>query len=205
MKPSLKNRTDLPLAIYEPFYDVTRTIFIEVPDYAVETESTQRMALAAMAQAEGASTSGPVPMEESELAVIQDSPALLHLNRQRATVSMLQSRIEVLMLYLQDVNDGVLPPDHEIMREINSLVSQLPFSQGNTNQDLPKATSNLLYREFNDILLGSYLSSLTECSSQLVNLTNSAQTLRLYSLRSRSIPAEPSSKNRAGGPRRSRH
>lgn len=76
MKPSLKNRTDLPLAIYEPFYDVKRTIFIEVPDYAVETESTQRMALAAMAQAEGASIAGPVPMEESDSSATQDSPRM---------------------------------------------------------------------------------------------------------------------------------
>lgn len=76
MKPSLKNRTDLPLAIYEPFYDVNRTIFIEAPDYAVETESTQRMALAAMAQAEGASIAGPAPMEESDSAATQDSPRM---------------------------------------------------------------------------------------------------------------------------------
>lgn len=41
---------------------------------------------------------------------------------------------------------GALPSDHAILREINSLIAQLPSSQPKETQESTKATSNLLYR-----------------------------------------------------------
>ncbi|KAI0240098.1 hypothetical protein L0F63_000971, partial [Massospora cicadina] len=172
-RPSLKNRTGLPLAVYEPFYDVERTSFIEVPDYSVETEPTQRLALAALAQAEGATMANSAPLEVGDALpahVAQDSPVLLHLSRQHATARS--------------------PSDHTLLREINSLASQLPCLPGEAAQDQPSDTSNLLYREFNDILLGSYLSSLTRCSSHLLDLMASYDASQSTALRARAQQLE---------------
>jgi len=75
--PTLNNRTDLPLVIYEPFYDGNKNIFIEIPDYYVETDFIQRMALAAMVQAKGAheTCSSPTIPGETKCQDELDSPS----------------------------------------------------------------------------------------------------------------------------------
>lgn len=121
---------------------------------------------------------------------------MLHLERQRATVALLQSRIRASIAYLQDVVGGTLPADHAILREINSLVSQLPHLQGSDGApDLPSKASHLLYKEYTDILLWNYLSSLTKCSSQLMDLTATHEVAQRNAVRAKDhhhSPYQPS-------------
>jgi COP9 signalosome complex subunit 6 len=44
---------------------------------------------------------------------------------------MLRSRIGLLLRFVQDIEVGLIPHDHEILLEISSLCARLPSIQGN--------------------------------------------------------------------------
>lgn len=43
---------------------------------------------------------------------------------------MLSDRINLVLTYMQSVQSGALPKDHESLRQISSLLSNLPAGEG---------------------------------------------------------------------------
>jgi COP9 signalosome complex subunit 6 len=52
---------------------------------------------------------------------------IAHLTTQRNAIAMLNSRIQFLYQYLQDTKSGVIPVDHDIIRQISSLCRRSPI------------------------------------------------------------------------------
>ena len=78
-----------------------------------------------------------------------------HLSTQHTAMTMLTARVEVITKYLQAVSTGQLPPDHDILRRIKSLVSCLPAL------DTPSFHEQSV-RSFSDALLVAYLGCITK-------------------------------------------
>lgn len=51
---------------------------------------------------------------------------IAHLTTQRNAIAMLNSRIQFLQQYLQDTKSGIVPVDHDIIRQISSLCRRSP-------------------------------------------------------------------------------
>ncbi len=54
------------------------------------------------------------------------SPVSQHLLAQRSAITMLHSRVKILLEYIRAVEAGQLPKDHEALREAYSLCHRLP-------------------------------------------------------------------------------
>lgn len=71
---------------------------------------------------------------------------------------MLAERIKVLRDYIAAVHRGELPPNHSLLRAINGLCSRLPVMSARTQ------IADFV-QESNDVLLLSYLATLTGAST----------------------------------------
>lgn len=49
---------------------------------------------------------------------------------QYSAIKMLHSRVKLVLAYIKDVENGVVEPNHEILREAYSLSHRLPVVQG---------------------------------------------------------------------------
>ena len=70
-------------------------------------------------------------------------------------MSMLAERIDVITRYLNAVNSGAVPVDHEILRHIKSLAARLPA------MNTPKFADESM-RDFNNTVLVAYLGCITK-------------------------------------------
>ncbi|KAG0163555.1 COP9 signalosome complex subunit 6 [Apophysomyces sp. BC1015] len=135
---------EFPVSIYESIIDVhdARLMFIKVP-YKVETNEAERVAVDHVAKP---SVSGA----EASL-----SGALVsHLTTQRNAIAMLYGKIRFLYQYLEDAKNGVVPMDHDIVRQISSLCQRLPLMDS-------KAFDDQFSTESDDVLLMAYLATIT--------------------------------------------
>ena len=66
----------------------------------------------------------------------------IHLGGLEKAMFALQSRMEILSRYIQQVREGTVPMNHAILREISSICQAVPF-----------ATSKEFGQEFNQVKL----------------------------------------------------
>ncbi|ORX87173.1 COP9 signalosome complex subunit 6-like protein [Basidiobolus meristosporus CBS 931.73] len=158
---------NLPITIYETFVDIVdeqaQTLFIQ-SNYKIETGEAERIAVDHVAHT--VNESG-----ESNSALIA------HLTNQRNAIKMLHTRVDFLKRYIEDVKSGNIPEDPQILREIASLCNQLPAMNGPEFRDK-------FMTEYNDVLLISYLATLTKGINSIqglvekFNVANSSQSRR---------------------------
>lgn len=122
--------------------------------YSVESEEIERIGI------------------ESAMRVDMDTDSNLTLAPQAArlgsAMTMLRLRISVVVAYLKAVKSGEIPPDYEILRQISSVINQLPHS------DNP-AFRTTYTRDYEDALLMSFLGVITKGTTSLSTLiTNNA-------------------------------
>ena len=60
---------------------------------------------------------------------------IAHLTTQRNAIAMLNSRIQFLHQYLQDTKSGIVPVDHDIIRQISSLCKRSPILEKQAFQE----------------------------------------------------------------------
>lgn len=60
---------------------------------------------------------------------------IAHLTTQRNAIAMLNSRIQFLYQYLHDTKSGVIPADHDIIRQISSLCRRSPILEKKAFED----------------------------------------------------------------------
>ncbi|KXS18839.1 Mov34-domain-containing protein [Gonapodya prolifera JEL478] len=160
---------DLPLTVYESVMDLVngapQTMFVR-STYRVETGEAERIAVDHVAKA--------VAAEASE-----GSGLIAHLISQRNAIKMLQTRIRLLYQYVQDVQNGTLPRDHNLLRQISSLCNRLPTVDG---QEFRKE----FLTDQNDVLLIAYLAALTKGAADVnslverFNVAGSERVRRLF-------------------------
>lgn len=148
--------SNLPLDIYESIVDiageksVNKFVRIAGGDassssgggggYKIETGEAERIAVESASRQAVASQTGVASGGNKETI---ESTLVAGLTTQRNAVSMLHQRIATILQYLSLVQNGTLQPDHETLRQINSLVSSVsskpPSSAGGPTSLLPSA------------------------------------------------------------------
>ena len=149
----------LPITIYEVAIDPnvpTGVTFSEV-SYSLATEEAERIGVDHVARV---SASGSV----------DTSAASDHLMVQYRALKMLFYRIKVISQYLKAVKAGNIPPSPEVLRDIQSLTRQLPVTQ------TPEMNEEWLVQA-NDVLLTTYLSSMTTSADQASSLVKKLNTI----------------------------
>ncbi|CAO1635179.1 unnamed protein product [Sympodiomycopsis kandeliae] len=108
------------------------------------------------------------------------------LTTQQSAIRMLAERIQVTLQYVSEVRKGNIQRDHETMRRIKSVLASMPA------MDSTEFKQEFL-KEYNDVMLTSYLSSLTKGLQSLNELVDKFDVVdSVYR----------SNTNRLGGPER---
>jgi len=154
LNPATKH-TDLPITVYESVIDIVdgkaTMLFVELP-FSLATEEAERIGVDHVARVStvGASSSGNADAADAGPSLVSD-----HLTAQYSAIKMLHSRVKLIMDYVKAVDDGTLQGNHEILRDIKSLVHRLPL------MDNPKFQSDYAV-QCNDVTLITYLGSITK-------------------------------------------
>ncbi|KAJ3327644.1 COP9 signalosome complex subunit 6 [Blyttiomyces sp. JEL0837] len=142
---------DLPINIYESIRDIaddsSNMLFIKT-NFKIETGEAERIAVDHVAH-----------VTSTEAA--SGSSIVAHLVGQRNAIKMLQARIKLLEKYVADVEAGVIPKDHELMRQITSICNRMPTIDGAEFQQE-------FLVDYNDVLLTTYLGTITK-GTQAIN------------------------------------
>ncbi|KAI8897742.1 maintenance of mitochondrial structure and function-domain-containing protein [Globomyces pollinis-pini] len=141
---------ELPIGIYESFVD-TQTSQIEFTkmSYKIVSEEAERIAVEHVAHS---STSSE-----------KTNKLVSHLNGQYNAIKMLYSRILLLTQYMKDVQEGILPRDHDTIRKISSLCGRLPAIQGSE-------FDSEFNKDYSDVVLISYLAMITKSTEELAQV-----------------------------------
>ncbi|KAJ3090754.1 hypothetical protein HK102_002802 [Quaeritorhiza haematococci] len=136
---------ELPISMYESIIDIVdgepQMMFIKT-QYKIETGEAERIAVDHVAHA-------------ANTDAAQGSSLIAHLVSQRNAIKMLNARVNLLHQYVMDVESGVVPKDHNILRQIASLCNRLPTLNS------PEFTQEFLV-DYNDVLLTTYLATITK-------------------------------------------
>jgi len=154
--PNPKQR-DLPLSLYETELQLSKdggapALLFALSSYKVESGEAERIAVDHVAHA--MPTGGA---EGTKLAS--------HLGSLHSAIKMLNIRIRTIVQFLEAEQRGQLPLDHALLRQVASLVNQLPAI------DTARFRDEFI-NEYNDAALVSYLASLTKTASQISDLTD---------------------------------
>ncbi|KAJ3219193.1 hypothetical protein HDU67_002189 [Dinochytrium kinnereticum] len=144
---------DVPISLYESVIDIVDgqpQLKFVASSFTIETGEAERIAVAHVAHQSNADASN-------------ESTLISHLSTKRNAIKMLQSRLQILAAYIEDVENGELPRDHAILREISSLRDRLPTMTGS---DFKREA----HIEYADVLLMTYLTTMTKGTSQLNDL-----------------------------------
>ncbi|ETS63887.1 hypothetical protein PaG_02210 [Moesziomyces aphidis] len=146
----------LPIRVYESVVEVvqgeTASFFVPA-GYKIETGEAERIAV------DHASKAG------AESGQDQESTMLASMQAQHSAIGKLNDRIVQVLSYLRAIQDGQAAWDHEALRQIQTVVANLP------NTVLPELQDEIL-RDHNDVLLTNYLSVLTESLHTMNELTD---------------------------------
>ncbi|KAG0957135.1 hypothetical protein G6F32_001434 [Rhizopus arrhizus] len=147
-----------PIEIYEPMMDMvdgnyTRLVFIK-SSYKLETGEAERIAIDHVAKP--SSTTSDTSLGNALVS---------HLTTQRNAIAMLHSRIQFLHDYLQDVKSGLMPVDHNLLRQISSVCKRSTVLE-------KKSFNDQFSTEYNDVLLVAYLASITKGLNIVNDLTD---------------------------------
>ncbi|KAJ9476515.1 putative 26S proteasome regulatory subunit RPN8 (putative) [Pseudozyma hubeiensis] len=153
---------ELPIRVYESVVELVRgetTQFFVPAGYKIETGEAERIAVDHASKA-GAESGGD-----------HQSTMLAGMQAQHSAISKLNDRIRQVLAYLQAVKGGGAPWDHQALRQIQTVVANLPQTA------LPELQEELL-REHNDVLLTNYLSVLTESLHTMNELTDKFEVVQ---------------------------
>ncbi|KAG5462408.1 MAG: maintenance of mitochondrial structure and function-domain-containing protein [Olpidium bornovanus] len=152
----------LPVTVYESIVDIVDgqavTQFVR-SKYKIDTSEAERIAVEHVAHAR---------QDEGREA----SSLITHLTGQRNAIKMLQTRIRLLSDYVRDVDAGLLPRDHTILRQIGSLCNRLPTAC--KTEDFREE----FLMEYSDVLLASYIAIMTKGTNDLNLLVDRVSVLQ---------------------------
>ncbi|XP_037948549.1 COP9 signalosome complex subunit 6-like [Teleopsis dalmanni] len=155
LNPLSRSVEQLPLKLYETVIDLINgeaTMLFVPLTYTLATEEAERIGVDHVARM---STN-----ETGEKSVVAEQ-----LVATGSAIKMLSKRIKIILKYVKDVNAGKLPVDHEILRDIYALSHRLPVMQD-------EAFHKEFYTQCNDVILISYLGTLTKGCNDMNNFIN---------------------------------
>ncbi|ORY90688.1 Mov34-domain-containing protein [Leucosporidium creatinivorum] len=141
---------DLPVAIYESNLEIINNepevVFTQTA-YEIETGEAERVAVDHASKPDMVGEGG-------------QSSLIASLTTQRNAIKMLFDRVSIIVEYLAAVSAGTAPKDEETLRQISSLVAGL--KQGGDGNTESGEWREEFMTEYNDVLLTTYLSTLTK-------------------------------------------
>eukprot|EP00249_Psilotum_nudum_P013428 c24330_g1_i1 orf=506-1411(-) len=161
LNPAINHaQKDLPIIIYESelhvIDGVPSLIFVK-SSYTIETVEAERISVDHVAHIK--------PSDGGSAA----TQLAAHLTGIHSAIKMLNSRIKVLHHFLVSVQNGEVPYEHSLLRQVSSLLRRLPAIES------PKFQDDFLM-EYNDTLLMTYLATITKCSSTMNELVDKFNT-----------------------------
>jgi COP9 signalosome complex subunit 6 len=145
----------------------TPTHFFRRAAYKIETGEAERIAVDHIAHVSPVGNSSG-SMLASHLGGMYDAIKMLHL------------RIKIFLRFIEATESGEIPMDHDILRQLASLVQLLPCLNS------PQFKESFL-REYNDTLLVTYLATITK-GMNLINDVIDKFNLTYEKRRIRNIP-----------------
>jgi len=159
LNPFTRN-SDLPVAMYESVIDLVNgeatMLFVEL-SYTLATEEAERIGVDHVAR-----------MASGDLS--ESSQVAEQLQAQHNAVKMLANRVRLILDYIQAMKRGEVPKSHEVLREAKSLTHRLPVLSSNMFQQE-------YYTQYNDVLLQTYLASITKACHDLHQFVNKFNVL----------------------------
>ena len=120
----------------------------EQAEYTIETVEAERISVDHVAKS--------VPSGQSSGA----SQHVAHLQGVSSAVGMLSGRVAAILQHVKDMEAGKVPMDHSLLRQVASLVQQLPTI------DSTQFRGDFL-TEYNDTLLMTYLAAITKGTAEM--------------------------------------
>jgi len=144
--------SDLPISLFEQTVHVAHdkvTIDFVQTKYYVAADEAERITVVHCAKSVSQSQSG--------------SSLTPHLSTLHKAISSLNQRTKLIHQFLTDVKNGVIVADQSLLREIKGLCNRLPtIDSAQFKQDFTQ--------EYNDALLVTYLSCMTQGSSIMTDV-----------------------------------
>ncbi|XP_030369513.1 COP9 signalosome complex subunit 6 [Scaptodrosophila lebanonensis] len=155
LNPISRSVDQLPVKLFESLIDLVdgEATMLFVPlTYTLATEEAERIGVDHVARM--------TTNESGEKSVVAE-----HLVAQDSAIKMLNTRIKIVLQYIQDVEGGKLKANQEILREAYALCHRLPVMQ------VP-AFQEEFYTQCNDVGLISYLGTLTKGCNDMHHFVN---------------------------------
>jgi len=155
LDPALSTAKDLPITIFESelhvIQDQPTMLFVKVP-YRIQTGEAERIGVDHVARV--------TPSGGGE-----GSQLTAHLLSTHNAIKMLNIRVKVLYQFLDAVKQGKIPADQGILRQVSSLCHLLPAID-------TEAFREDFVKEYNDVLMVTYLASITKGTSTINELVD---------------------------------
>jgi len=117
--------------------------------------------------------------EEDALHPPPLSASSLHIQSLQSSIEAMNARIAVLLEFLRKTQSGKIPPDHALLRQVGSLVRQLPFVVGRGDFAVTgsrQMRDSRIAQEFedgyDDMLLLSFLASVAKTTKAVLNYSD---------------------------------
>lgn len=160
LDPLSRSVDQLPLKLYESTIELVggEATMLFVPlTYTLATEEAERIGIDHVARM---STN-----ETGEKSVVAE-----HLVAQDSAIKMLNKRIQIVLKYIKDVENGKVAANQEILRDAYALSHRLPVMKGHAFQEE-------LYTQCNDVALISYLGAMTKGCNDMNHFVNKFNVL----------------------------
>lgn len=179
---------EFELETFEPERIAVEKVFKTQPSMvAVAASSTAAPKTAPSDTESGKSDSKGEKGDESVTArnatAIPPSGLDIHLQSIQSSIQAMNTRVAILIDFLKQTQGGEIPANHKLLRQVDSLVRQLPFVMSSRNSRLSRELDN----EYDDMLMLSYLASVTKAAKtvqgysdkfRLVHETNTRDVMR---------------------------
>lgn len=153
LNPLSKHHEKLPIFIYESVMDIfegeAKMMFLELP-YTLATEEAERIGVDHVAR-----------LSRAQAGMGEKSVVSEHLLAQQGAIKMLLSRVRVVLEYTKSIQNGLLPRNEEILRQVKSICSRLPIVSSN------ERFADEFRNQCGDVTLICYLGMLTKSCNTL--------------------------------------
>ena len=177
-REKLDKEEELPLSVFES----SGKAFIHL-DFELESFGPERIAVEKVFNTRptvvrsNESSGGDASMnteedikQDKKPAASQDTETMMHIQTLLTSVDAMNSRIAILLEYLRKCRDGEIPTDHVLLRQVKSLVKQLPLVMGR-HPLYRQGTSDLgqeLEKQYEDVLVLSFLATLSKTTKAVI-------------------------------------
>jgi len=179
---------EFELETFEPERIAVEKVFKTQPSMVAATASSVAASKASRSdteirKADGKGEKSDEPGTAPKAAIIPPSGLDMHLQSIQSSIQAMNTRVAILIDFLKKTQSGEIPTSHKLLRQIDSLVRQLPFVMSSSNSRLSRELDN----EYDDMLMLSYLASVAKAAKavqgytekfRLVHETNARDVMR---------------------------